>query len=285
MPDGTQHRSVHQNLVGGEVELHLGKRRLGVWPSVGDPALGCWMATLVSPSLEQRLSLAEREEISRGLAAGASLRAVAAGLGRAPSTVSREVAGNGGREQYRTLIADRAAWQLACRSTPPKLAGCARLRAVVEAKLEVRWSRSRSPAGRRAAARPGAWGEHAPGMRRRILDAGAAAVAFGPMAIVATGARAGGLRLAGADCAGAWPSCRDQGDEEQGSVATSASACGEPRSLESSALESRSVQQGNYSRRGSGRPAMGTLFDIREHKMAETCGPREMSSLRRHEGT
>src|SRR6478736_6871982 len=47
-----------------------------------------------------RLSLSEREEISRGLAAGLSLRAIAAGLGRAPSTVSREVGGNGGRGGY-----------------------------------------------------------------------------------------------------------------------------------------------------------------------------------------
>ena len=89
---------------------------------------------------EWRLSLAEGEEISRGLAAGAWLRAVAAGLGRAPWTVSREVAGNGGGERYRALVADRAAWELACRPKPSKLAGCARLRAVVEGKLEVRWS-------------------------------------------------------------------------------------------------------------------------------------------------
>jgi IS30 family transposase len=52
---------------------------------------------------ELRLSLVEREEISRGLAAGESLRTIAAGLGRAPSTVSREVAGNGGRVGYRAL--------------------------------------------------------------------------------------------------------------------------------------------------------------------------------------
>ncbi len=44
-----------------------------------------------------RLTVVEREEVSRGLAAGLSLRCIAAGLGRAPSTVSREVAGNGGR--------------------------------------------------------------------------------------------------------------------------------------------------------------------------------------------
>ena len=64
---------------------------------------------------ELRLSLAEREEISRGLAAGLSLRAIATVLGRAPSTVSREVAANGGRSRYRALAADRAAWARACR--------------------------------------------------------------------------------------------------------------------------------------------------------------------------
>lgn len=56
------------------------------------------------------LSLAEREEISRGLAAGDSLRGIARGLGRAPSTISREVAGHGGRFAYRALPADRGAW-------------------------------------------------------------------------------------------------------------------------------------------------------------------------------
>src|SRR5215217_5122524 len=55
-----------------------------------------------------RLALAEREEISRGLAAGLSLRVIAAGLGRAPSTISREVAANGGRRGYRATSADRS---------------------------------------------------------------------------------------------------------------------------------------------------------------------------------
>ena len=54
-----------------------------------------------------RLSLPEREEISRGLAAGESLRCVAAQVGRAPSTVSREVAANGGRHRYRATTAHR----------------------------------------------------------------------------------------------------------------------------------------------------------------------------------
>lgn len=57
-----------------------------------------------------RLSLAEREDISRGLAAGESLRAIAARLGRAPSTVSREVKGHGGRDCYRAVAADDEAW-------------------------------------------------------------------------------------------------------------------------------------------------------------------------------
>ncbi|WP_328401830.1 helix-turn-helix domain-containing protein [Nocardia sp. NBC_00403] len=65
-----------------------------------------------------RLSLIEREEISRGLAAGESLRAIAARLGRAPSTITREVAGNGGRHRYRALSADHAVWARAVRPKP-----------------------------------------------------------------------------------------------------------------------------------------------------------------------
>jgi IS30 family transposase len=87
-----------------------------------------------------RLSLDEREEISRGLAAGLSLRAIAGVLGRAPSTVSREVVGNGGRSRYRALAADRAAWTRAWRPKQTKLARWPGLRAMVEDKLELRWS-------------------------------------------------------------------------------------------------------------------------------------------------
>jgi IS30 family transposase len=54
---------------------------------------------------ELRLSLAEREEVSRGLAAGLSIRTIAAGLNRSPSTVCREVKANGGRAKYRALQA------------------------------------------------------------------------------------------------------------------------------------------------------------------------------------
>lgn len=87
-----------------------------------------------------RLSLVEREVISRGLATGDSMRAIAAGLGRAPSTISREVRANGGRGRYRAVTADSAAWRRALRPKAPKLAGSELLRWLVEAGLERRWS-------------------------------------------------------------------------------------------------------------------------------------------------
>ena len=86
------------------------------------------------------LSLIEREEISRGVAAGESLRRIADRLGRAPSTVCREVARNGGRRRYRALRADRAALRRACRPKTAKLAVNTELRAVVEEKLTEWWS-------------------------------------------------------------------------------------------------------------------------------------------------
>ena len=87
-----------------------------------------------------RLSSAAREEISRGLAADESLRVIAGRLARAPSTVSREVARNGGRPIYRACRADRAAVHNMRRPKVAKLAQCPRLREAVEAKLELRWS-------------------------------------------------------------------------------------------------------------------------------------------------
>jgi IS30 family transposase len=84
--------------------------------------------------------MAEREEISRGIAAGASYRQIAARLGRAPWTVSRELASNGGRHRYRAQAADAAAFRRAQRPKPAKLVLEPRLRAVVEAKLAARWS-------------------------------------------------------------------------------------------------------------------------------------------------
>src|ERR1700693_5864757 len=67
----------------------------------------------ITPSPRRRsaraLTLAEREEISRGIAVGTSIRAIAGKLGRAPSTISREVNRNGGREAYRASHADGSA--------------------------------------------------------------------------------------------------------------------------------------------------------------------------------
>ena len=86
------------------------------------------------------LTLSEREEISRGIAAGESLRWIAARLNRSPSTVAREVTRHGGRDRYRASAADRVALANMRRPKVAKLAQCARLRAVVEEKLHLRWS-------------------------------------------------------------------------------------------------------------------------------------------------
>ena len=86
------------------------------------------------------LSLDDREEISRGVAAGVSLRSVARRLGRAPSTISRELRRNGGRRAYRAAAADRRAWDRALRPKPCKLALHAPLRQLVAARLEDNWS-------------------------------------------------------------------------------------------------------------------------------------------------
>lgn len=86
------------------------------------------------------LTVAEREEVSRGIAAGTSLRAIARELGRSASTVSREVARNGGVAAYRACTADSAAWVRARRPKASKLAEDGALRRVVEAGLAVRWS-------------------------------------------------------------------------------------------------------------------------------------------------
>ena len=88
----------------------------------------------------RHLSLVEREEISRGVAAGDSVRMVATRLGRAPSTISRELARNGGRHRYRAHHADRAAFGRGRRPKPSKLAENPELRAVVEEKLAEWWS-------------------------------------------------------------------------------------------------------------------------------------------------
>lgn len=89
---------------------------------------------------DRHLSMADREEISRGLAAGDSATAIAAGLGRAASTVSREIRRNGGREHYRAVTADQRAVTLAKRPKPQRLDTNLMLLIVVAFKLGQDWS-------------------------------------------------------------------------------------------------------------------------------------------------
>lgn len=86
------------------------------------------------------LTLTEREEISLGLVRGQSIRSIAAQLGRAPSTVSREIERNGGRIGYRASHADSAAWDRAHRPKQCKLTQDRALARVVAGKLRLRWS-------------------------------------------------------------------------------------------------------------------------------------------------
>ena len=92
------------------------------------------------PRSPLRLSREEREEVSRGLRGRESLRAIATRLGRAPSTISREVAWNGSRDDYRAFHADRAALERGRRPKPAKLQLNARLRCEVDRGLCERWS-------------------------------------------------------------------------------------------------------------------------------------------------
>jgi IS30 family transposase len=86
------------------------------------------------------LTLSEREEISRGIRAGDSMRSMAASLGRSPSTVSREISRNGGRRRYRANKAEQAAWVRAHRPKLCKLAENRRLAQLVASKLQLEWS-------------------------------------------------------------------------------------------------------------------------------------------------
>ncbi|MEW8431050.1 MAG: IS30 family transposase [gamma proteobacterium symbiont of Ctena orbiculata] len=89
---------------------------------------------------EISLTLSEREEISRGLSAGRSMRAIAADLMRSPSTISREIARNGGIDRYRAIQADEKAWDRARRPKLCLLAINGRLRRTVAEKLALDWS-------------------------------------------------------------------------------------------------------------------------------------------------
>ena len=98
----------------------------------------------ISPTLpcraDRHLRLEEREEVSRGLAVGESLRQIARRLGRSPSTICREVAANGGRSGYRAARADRDATVRRRRPKVCKLAASPQLAALVADKLRAKWS-------------------------------------------------------------------------------------------------------------------------------------------------
>ncbi len=86
------------------------------------------------------LTLAEREELSRSVAAGQSLRSVATRLGRAPSTISREIMRNGGQQCYRASQADQTAWDRGRRPKICRLAENRTLAHIVAGKLQLLWS-------------------------------------------------------------------------------------------------------------------------------------------------
>ena len=98
----------------------------------------------IAPAPRRRAPVAvrleEREEISRGIAAGRSIRRIARDLGRAPSTISREIKRNGGCSAYRASEADTRAWERALRPKPCRLARRAGLRWRVAQKLALQWS-------------------------------------------------------------------------------------------------------------------------------------------------
>jgi IS30 family transposase len=98
----------------------------------------------IAPPVRRRslrtLTLAEREDISRGIASGSSIREIARGLQRAASTVSREVTHHGGRPLYRANEADSQAWESALRPKVCFLANHQTLRTIVASKLILDWS-------------------------------------------------------------------------------------------------------------------------------------------------
>jgi transposase, IS30 family len=98
----------------------------------------------ITPGARRRsklaLTLAEREDISRGIASGSSMRVIAQRLSRACSTVSREVARHGGRAQYRASEADQQTWESALRPKLCLLATHDQLRKIVASNLMQDWS-------------------------------------------------------------------------------------------------------------------------------------------------
>ena len=148
------HGSGQAHRLSGVERLELQRRvRAGETHEVAATAVGCSAKSVqrllvktggvksrAKPQSALRLSLPEREEISRGLLAGDSCRGIARRLGRAPSTVSRDVAAAGQRQRYRAWRAEEAAHRRAHRPKIAKLIAVPRLRRAVEQGLRRRWS-------------------------------------------------------------------------------------------------------------------------------------------------
>jgi IS30 family transposase len=143
----------YTRLLAPELEILWSRWQRGESPVQISEALGCTRSTVTwqlgrtggfvprpRRRAERALSLGEREEISRGLAGEESVRSIARRLGRAPSTVSREIRRHGGRATYRASTADTAAWAHARRPKRCRLARQHRLRRVVERQLRADWS-------------------------------------------------------------------------------------------------------------------------------------------------
>jgi transposase, IS30 family len=129
------------------VRAGLGSRRAAVAAGVSHPLAWRWFTAAGGVTANgpragtgRFLSLAEREEIALGRARGEGVRVIAARLGRAPSTVSREVSRNGGRGRYRALAAQAQADARAARPKTAKLAANVELRGLVQGKLTRNWS-------------------------------------------------------------------------------------------------------------------------------------------------
>jgi IS30 family transposase len=136
-----QHRELWERWKAGESLSDIG-RALGRVRS----GIHAWLAARggIAPAMRQRaphtLSLTEREGISRGLAAGSSIRSIAGDLARSPSTVSREISRHGGRVAYRACEADGTAWASALRPKACLLGLNRELCRVVADKLRLDWS-------------------------------------------------------------------------------------------------------------------------------------------------
>jgi IS30 family transposase len=142
MPKGYALSEAEKDRIWELREQGLSERKIGHRLGLAPKTVSDYLARLggIRPRARRRpehcLSLEEREEVSRGIARGASARAIARALGRDHTTIAREIDRCGGRRRYRAHQADREAWRRARRPRPTKLELCPELRRVVQECLE-----------------------------------------------------------------------------------------------------------------------------------------------------